>query len=510
MKRKILLFFIPVFLLVFAYQASTNTSGPGGGYSGAPGENTCNTSGCHNGTLRTSGLKWSKIRFIGAFTGNGYIPDSTYTITITYRESGRARYGFQITCLTAANDPAGTFTATNTRVQRATTSVAGKTREYIQHTNTGSSPVVSDSVSWSFNWKAPASNLGNLKFYVSLNAANNNGQSSGDSIYTKSFTLAPSTLLPVADASADVASSCTGYKVQFRGSGTNSPSVYSWSFPTGTPNNSSSQNPVVTYTSAGTKLGILTVRNSKGWSRPDTVRISVLTAPSAVIGGPNNVSICPGDSLRLTANTVAGATYFWPALGKSGVSVFVKDSGSYVVRVTANNGCTATAQPVKVIWHPVNQAALSLSADSLCSNEELMLTASDAAADSFLFYRNGSLLAAQKSNSFKDARPVNGATYTVRSKTSNGCLGPAAAAKSVFVQQRLLPVAPVLQSLQSDRLGFSWKRQATALGIEVSADSGKTWKAADTDSTHVFTGLKAASDYRFFFRSINPAPCAAS
>jgi PKD repeat protein len=314
----------------------------------------------------------------------------------------------------------------------------------------------------------------------------------------------------VADASADVASSCTGYKVQFRGSGTNSPSVYSWSFPTGTPNNSSSQNPSVTYTSAGTKLGILSVRNSKGWSRPDTVRISVLTSPSAVIGGPNSVNICPGDSLRLTANTVAGATYFWPSLNRSGVSVFVKDSGSYVVRVTANNACTATSQPVKVIWHPVSQASLSLSADSLCSNEALTITAIDAAADSFLFSRNGSLLAVQKSNTFKDARPFNGATYSVRSKSSKGCLGPASVTPPVFVQQRLAPVAPVLKLLQSDRLGFTWKRQVAALGIEVSADSGKTWKAADTDSAHVFTGLQAASDYRFFFRSINPAPCAAS
>ncbi|MEY3984552.1 MAG: hypothetical protein RL160_2111 [Bacteroidota bacterium] len=507
MKRNLLLILAPALLLVFAYNASTNTSGPGGGYSGAPGENTCNTSGCHNGTLRTSGLKWSKIRFVGAFSGNGYIPDSTYTITITYRESGRARYGFQITCLTAANDPAGTFTATNTRVQRATTSVAGKTREYIQHTSTGSSPVVSDSVSWSFSWKAPASNLGTLKFYVSLNAANNNGQSSGDSIYTKSFTLAPSTLLPVADATADVASSCTGYKVQFRGSGTNSPSVYSWTFATGTPNNSSSQNPSVTYTSAGTKLGILSVRNSKGWSRPDTVRISVLSSPSAVIGGPNSVNICPGDSLRLTANTVAGATYFWPSLNRSAVSVFVKDSGSYVVRVTANNACTATSQPVKVIWHPVSQAALSLSADSLCSSDVLSLTASDVLADSFLFYRNGKLLAVQKSNSFNDVRPLNNAIYTVRSKSANACLGPLSTAKSVFVQERLSPPAPALSVQQSDRLGFVWNRQGTALGIEVSADSGKTWKAADTDSSHLFTGLQAASDYRFFFRSINPAPC---
>ncbi len=510
MNKKLFLLAVPVMVCVLSYQAFTNDNGPGGGYSGAPGENTCNTSGCHTGTLVTAGTKWGKIKFLGGFTGNGYIPDSTYTITVTYRESGRARYGFQITCLTSANDPAGTFTATNTRVQRVTTTVSGKTREYIQHTSTGSSPVVSDSVSWSFSWKAPSANLGNLKFYVSLNAANNNGQSNGDSIYTKNFTLAPSSLLPVATAAADVSTSCTGYKVQYKGTGTNSPNAYSWSFPTGNPISSTTQNPQVSYTSTGVKLGILTVKNSKGTSKPDTVRITVLQSPSAVIGGPNTVSICPGDSLRLTANTVSGATYFWPGLNRAGISAFVKDSGSYTVRVTATNSCIAISQPVKVQWHPVSQTSLTLSVDSLCSDQALTLTASASAADSFLFYRNGTLLAVQKSNKYTDARPLNGARYTARAKSVNGCAGPWSSERILFVRQRIQPPAPKVKLQKSDRLGFVWAALPGSVKVEVSADSGKTWKRADTDTAHVFTGLKPASDYRFYFRTLNASPCTTS
>ncbi|MBU6324725.1 MAG: hypothetical protein KJS92_04490 [Bacteroidetes bacterium] len=490
-----------------AYQAFTNTNGPGGGYSGAPGENTCNTSGCHTGTLITAGTKWSKIRLIGNFTGNGYIPDSTYTVTVTYRESSRARYGVQITCLTSANDPAGTFTATNSRVQRVTTTVSGKTREYISHTTTGSSPVVSDSVAWTFSWKAPSSNMGNLKFYVALNAANNNGQSSGDSIYNRNFTLAPSTLLPVATASADVSSSCTGYNVQFKGSGTNSPTSYSWSFPTGSPTSSTAQNPQVSYTTTGVKLGILTVRNSKGQSKPDTFRVTVLQSPIAAIGGPNSVSICPGDSLKLTANTVSGATYFWPGMNKSGISVFVKDSGSYTVRVTGTNSCVATSAPVKVLWYPVPQTSLKISSDSICSDQVLGLVATASGADSFLFYRNGILVARQKSNIYVDAKPLNGARYSARSKGANGCPGPLSTERILFVKQRIPAPAPVVKLQKSDRIAFRWQILPGSVRTEVSADSGKTWKRADSDTSHLFSGLKPATDYRFYFRTVNPSPC---
>jgi PKD repeat protein len=507
MKRKLLFLFTPALFLFLAYKASTNTSGPGGGYAGAPGENTCNTSGCHTGTLIKAGVKWSKIRFIGNFTGNGYIPDSTYTVTVTYRESGRARYGVQITCLTAANDPAGTFTATNSRVQRVTTTVSGKTREYISHTSTGSAPVVSDSVAWTFSWKAPSANLGNLKFYVALNAANNNSQSSGDSIYNRNFNLAPSSLLPAAIASADVSSSCTGYKVQFKGSGTNSPTSYSWSFPTGTPTNSTTQNPQVTYTTTGTKLGILTVRNSKGVSKPDTVRITVLQSPAASIGGPNSLNICPGDSIRLTANTVSGATYFWPGLNKSGISVFVKDSGSYTVRVTGTNTCMSTSAPVRVSLFSVPQTSLSLSSDSICSDQVLGLAATATGADSFLFYRNGSMVARQKSNIFVDTKPANGARYSARSKSSNGCLGPFSPERTLFVRQGISAPSPVVNLQKSDRIGFRWLSLPGALRVEVSADSGKTWKRADSDTSHLFSGLSSATDYRFYFRTVSPSPC---
>lgn len=503
--KTILLLTLPAILGVFAYNAFTDSNGPSGGYTGAPSENACNS--CHTGTLRTAGTNWLKIKLLGNFTGNGYIPDSTYTLTVTYRESGRARYGFQITCLTAANDPAGTFTATNTRVKRVTASVSGKTREYIEHTSTGTSPVVSDSVAWTFSWKAPSANLGNLVFYVALNATNNNSNSSGDSIFTKKFTVAPSTLLPKATAGADVSSSCTGYGVQFKGSGTNSPTSYSWSFPTGTPTTSTAQNPLVTYTSAGTKLAILTVRNSKGISKPDTFRLTVLQSPSAVIGGANTVTICPGDSLRLTANSVPGASYFWPSLNRSGVSVFVKDSGNYSVRVTANNGCMATSQPVKVLWYPVPATQLSLSADSLCSNQTLNLTATATGADSFLFYRNGKLLATQKSNVYVDLKPIQDGRYSARSKGTNGCPGPLSAEKKIFVRTKSKAPAPLMTTQKSTRIGFAWAKVSGALRYEISGDSGKTWQTADTDTSHLFTGLKAASDYRFHFRVLNASPC---
>src|SRR6185295_9832956 len=44
---------------------------------------------------------------------------------------------------------------------------------------------------WSFQWKAPAIDKGQLCFYLASNCANGNGQSSGDHIYTTSLCINP-------------------------------------------------------------------------------------------------------------------------------------------------------------------------------------------------------------------------------------------------------------------------------------------------------------------------------
>ena len=144
----------------------SKSNGLSSAYSGAPSESTCTS--CHaTYSVQTSGTNHDKISLKGNFTGGGYIPDSTYKITITYKETGKSVFGFQLTALQDQNvsypTPAGTFTSKDSRTTAFTQVLGSTTRGYIEHTSTGTSKVATDSVSWVFEWKAPSNNMGDIK-----------------------------------------------------------------------------------------------------------------------------------------------------------------------------------------------------------------------------------------------------------------------------------------------------------------------------------------------------------
>ena len=508
MQRTITLLALASVTIFFATRSHSSSGGPGGGYTGAPSEGDCTS--CHAGTLRTAGAKWGRIRLIDNFTGNGYIPDSTYTLAVSYRESGRSKFGFQITCLNSSNAPAGTFTATSTRAQRVTRTINSLTREYIEQSSSGTSGVTSDSTIWFFSWKAPSTNQGNLTFYVSLNATNSNSQNSGDSIYTKRFTVGPSSLLPTAKAGADASSTCTNYQFQFRGTGSGSPTSWSWSFPTGNPASSTAQNPLVSYSSSGNKLAILTVRNSKGVSRPDTFRFSVSQSPVVSILGPNSISLCQGDSTQLSCSQTGAVRYFWPALNASTRTVTVKDSNDYrVVLTNTITGCSAVSAPVRVRVLPRPVVAITATPDSVCSGEPFSLSATPAALDSYYFYRNGKLESKGKSASY-NTTAIQGEVLGVQVRAANGCFSSAQANAKLYIQNPLPKPAPFLVQRSTDAVTIGWQQVQGNLGYQTSVDSGKTWSASFADTAATFRNLNPDSRYRLRVRAISSAPCSAS
>lgn len=506
MQRTITLLALALFTIFFATRTHSSSNGPGGGYTGAPSENDCTS--CHSGTLRTSGAKWGRIRLIGNFTGNGYIPDSTYTLAVSYRESGRSKFGFQITCLNGSNAPAGSFTATTTRVQRVTRNINSQTREYIEQTSSGTSGVTSDSTIWFFSWKAPATNQGDLSFYVALNATNSNSQSSGDSIYTKKFTLGPSSLLPTAKAGADASTTCTNYQFQFRGTGTSSPTSWAWSFPTGNPSSSTSQNPLVSYSGSGNKIAILTVRNAKGVSKPDTFRFSVTQSPVVTILGSNSISLCQGDSAQLTCGqTGIGIRYFWPAVNASTRSITVKDSNDYrVVLTNTLTGCSTLSAPVRVRILPRPAPVLTATPDSVCAGEPFILSATPAPLDSYYFYRNGKLESKGKSSTYNTSA-IEGEVLSVQARSSNGCFAAARVNANLLVRNPLPKPAPFLVQRSTDGATIAWKRVPGNIGYQASSDSGRTWSKTFTDTFISFAKLNPDSRYRLHVRALSPSPC---
>ncbi len=170
------------------------SSGPLPSLTGAPGEATCTQ--CHGGgptggTLALAGLP------------TNYTPNQDLTLTVTLTQSNRARFGFQLTAIDDTGRRAGDLTPDDNRTQTLTNAVSGNNRQYINHTLAGSNPGGAGVGSWSFKWKAPAQSVGRVTFYVAGNAANGNGQPTGDTIYTINQSIQPgSSISPLASVSA--------------------------------------------------------------------------------------------------------------------------------------------------------------------------------------------------------------------------------------------------------------------------------------------------------------------
>lgn len=191
----------PLFILgffAFCVLTSTDLSDDGkAGFTGSPGEMTCNSSGCHTGTTTNTGGGSLAIDIVG-MTNWQYVPGQTYTVNATVAESGRNLFGMGLEILKSNGDNSGDLVAGSGN-QIKTKSVGGFTRNNIVHTLNGGSSA--NSHTFTFTWTAPAAGEGDVTIYFAGNATNSSGTSSGDHIYTTSQVLseAPVSVTEVLD-----------------------------------------------------------------------------------------------------------------------------------------------------------------------------------------------------------------------------------------------------------------------------------------------------------------------
>ena len=212
--------FIAIILLIagLAYNLSSSPDGAPSGYAFDKATNfrTCATSGCHSGTSVIADTSIAKIT--SNIPSTGYVPGTTYTFTASVNKSGYVRFGFQASPQDSVGNYKGTMIVTNT----AKTKITGT--KYITHTQSGNS-----SSSWSWNWIAPALGSGQVKMSGALMAANNNGGTSGDSVYKVNVTInecfkAPTGIVATPKGTSVAISwtkiSCaSGYKIMYRAVG---------------------------------------------------------------------------------------------------------------------------------------------------------------------------------------------------------------------------------------------------------------------------------------------------
>ncbi|HTF05748.1 MAG TPA: choice-of-anchor V domain-containing protein [Bacteroidia bacterium] len=160
------------------------------GRTGSPGESTC--TGCHTGSVINDGVGSVVISSPDLGINWEYMVGDTYTINVTVSRPAAPLFGFDLEALTSAAQPqnGGTLIVTNTNethILNAT--VMTVVRKNMTHKLNGG--LGTGTKTFSFKWAAPTTNVGNVTFYCTGNATNNNGAKTGDHIYSTSQIVTP-------------------------------------------------------------------------------------------------------------------------------------------------------------------------------------------------------------------------------------------------------------------------------------------------------------------------------
>jgi len=166
--------FPALFIVAISFIILSNTTNSGGSNGGKTGsgadQNNCTQ--CHAGTpLRSYFWITSNI------PPSGYIPNQTYSITLTATHANAAKLGFEITAENAAHQKTGTFIITQSNATKLTNA-----SHAVTHTGLGTTPN-NGSRSWTFDFIAPNFGTGTFNFFAAFVAANGNMGTSGDVVY---------------------------------------------------------------------------------------------------------------------------------------------------------------------------------------------------------------------------------------------------------------------------------------------------------------------------------------
>ncbi|MFA9390065.1 MAG: choice-of-anchor V domain-containing protein [Prolixibacteraceae bacterium] len=178
MKKNIHLIILATIIAILTISGVTGTlyhSGSPGAKTGSPKDGATCTQ-CHTGST-VSEVNWIST----TIPESGWVKNQTYTIVATAVNADAVKIGFE---LTAENNSTkvGTFAITN-----ADRTKLANSNSSVTHTANGISPTNGEN-KWEFNWTSPETDLGDITFYAAFNAANGDGSTSGDQIFTSTIT----------------------------------------------------------------------------------------------------------------------------------------------------------------------------------------------------------------------------------------------------------------------------------------------------------------------------------
>ncbi|HXB38982.1 MAG TPA: PKD domain-containing protein [Bacteroidia bacterium] len=272
------------------------------------------------------------------------------------------------------------------------------------------------------------------------------------------------------------ATKCTGQSITFTDASTNSPTSWSWNFQAGSPATSTVQNPVVTYTAAGTYTVSLVATNGFGSSTPSTQTITITATPT-VTATASAPTICSGQSTTLTGG---GATnYTWTPGGITTSTVSVSPGTTTVYTVTGATGVCTASKTVSVSVNATPTITATAASSTLCAGQSTTLTGTG--ATNYTWSPGGA------STSTVSINPVSSTTYTLTGLTA-GC----SATKTVSVSVTPVPTVTVNTAnicagftatlTASGATTYSWSTGAATASISVTPPSTTVYTVTGTNN----------------------------
>lgn len=186
---------LSLFLAIYSLLVSTSIvgtsvrafpAGPDPGVTGGFGEPTCNQSGCHNSFELNAGRASGLGELVVSGLPAQYEPGKTYPLNLAITHTQDRKYwGFELAArVKATGIQAGLLKPTDGGTQV----MEEKGIQYIEHTLEGIA-----TNTFSFNWVAPSSPVGEVIMHAAGNAADGSDSPDGDYIYAASVTVSPAT-----------------------------------------------------------------------------------------------------------------------------------------------------------------------------------------------------------------------------------------------------------------------------------------------------------------------------
>ncbi|MDZ4667535.1 MAG: gliding motility-associated C-terminal domain-containing protein, partial [bacterium] len=268
------------------------------------------------------------------------------------------------------------------------------------------------------------------------------------------------------------------------------------------------------YTAKVSGSYVVTINNTFGCnaiSAPQLVVVVPFPIVVVVLTGPS--TFCQGDSALLSTTFGVGLSYQWrnagiDIFGATSNSLTVKQSGSYLVRVTNFNNCATNSLPQNILVNPLPTAIItSNDTNSFCQGDSIRLSANRASGLSYQWLRNNvEILNAL--DSFYVANTSG--NYTVSITNSNSCVNTSAA---YVVNVNPIPLAEITASgplsfcigdsitlTANNEFSYRWSTNQTTRSINVSASG-----AYSVTVTSIF-GCKNTSLVSVV--TVNPLPLA--